>query len=243
MGHDSYGHAAPCSTPLLRQRRGVDQSEFMIRLAIVAGIRLYREGLAQVLGRSPHFEITATAARPEEVLPSLAELRPDVVLLDMAMPDSLPAVQAIVEAVPGLRIVALAVADEDDQVLACAEAGVAGYVPRAASLEDLVAVIQSVTRGETICSPRVAASLLRRVAMLAAGRAGLPLAVLTGREREILRLIDRGLSNKEIARDLGIEVATVKNHVHNILEKLKVHRRGEAAARMRGAGSLRLASS
>src|SRR3989442_14420593 len=98
----------------------------MTRLAIVAGIRLYREGLAQVLGRSPHFEITATAARPEEVLPSLAELRPDVVLLDMAMPDSLPAVQAIVEAVPGLRTVALAVAEEDDQGLACPGGGGAG---------------------------------------------------------------------------------------------------------------------
>src|SRR2546425_12759230 len=110
----------------------------------------------------------------------------------MAMPDSLPAVQAIVEAVPGLRIVALAVADEDDQVLACAEAGVAGYVPRAAALEGLVAVIQSVTPGETICSPRVAAGPLRRVGMLAARRGGLAPPGPTGRRRGIPRLLGRG---------------------------------------------------
>ena len=132
-------------------------------------------------------------------------------------------------------MVALGVADADDHVLGCAEAGVAGYVPRDASLDDLVAVIESAFRGEAICSPRIAGSLLRRIATLAAGQNGtMPLAHLTGREREIVRLIDRGLSNKEIARDLGIEVATVKNHVHNILEKLQVRRRGEAAARMRG---------
>ena len=85
------------------------------------------------------------------------------------------------------------------------------------------------------------ASLLRRVAALAAGNGGgLPRAQLTSREREIVGLIDRGLSNKEIARDLGIEVATVKNHVHNILEKLQVHRRGEAAARVRGIATRRV---
>src|SRR2546425_11784271 len=111
----------------------------------------------------------------------------------MAMPDSLAAVQAIVEAVPGLRIVALAVADEDDQVLACAEAGVAGYVPRAGSLGDLVAVIQSVTPGETICSPRVAGSLLRRVAMLAAGRAGVPPPGVPGCRRRVPRASHPGL--------------------------------------------------
>src|SRR5439155_827652 len=106
---------------------------------------------------------------------------------------------------------------------------------REASIDDLVTVIESVARGEAICSPRVAAGLLRRVAALAAGHGGdLPRAQLTNREREIVRLIDNGLSNKEIARALGIEVATVKNHVHNILEKLQVHRRGEAAARVRG---------
>jgi DNA-binding NarL/FixJ family response regulator len=95
----------------------------------------------------------------------------------------------------------------------------------------LVATLESATRGEALFSPRMAASLLRRVAALAATQPSPSAQVrLTPRERDIMRLLDEGLSNKEIAQRLGIEVATVKNHVHNILEKLQVHRRGEAAA-------------
>lgn len=208
----------------------------MIRVAIVADTRLYREGLAQVLGRDSRISVVATVARHDEALASLPAVQADVVLVDMATPDSCRLVRAMLDRVPHARVIALGVAEDGDDVLGCAEAGVAGYVPREASIEDLVAAVESVARGEAICSPRVAASLLRRVAALAATHEGaLPLAHLTIREREIIRLIDDGLSNKEIARHLGIEVATVKNHVHNILDKLQVHRRGEAAARMRGA--------
>lgn len=206
----------------------------MIRVAIVGDTRLYREGLAQVLGRDLRVRVVATAARRDDALQSLSDLCVDVVLLDMAMPNSLGALRSIVERVPQGRVIALGVAEDGNEVLDCAETGAAGYVPREASLEDLVTVIESVARGEAICSPRVAASLLRRVAALASGRGGEGLAgQLTNRERDVIRLIDRGRSNKEIARELGIEVATVKNHVHNILEKLQVHRRGEAAARVR----------
>ncbi len=213
----------------------------MIRVAIVADTRLYREGLAQVLSRDSRICVAATVARRDEALASLPDLQADVVLVDMAMPESLGALRAIVERVPDGRVIAIGVLEDDDEVLSCAEVGAAGYVPREASLDDLVTVIESVARGEAICSPRVTASLLRRVAALAAGNGGgLPRAQLTSREREIVGLIDRGLSNKEIARDLGIEVATVKNHVHNILEKLQVHRRGEAAARVRGIATRRV---
>jgi len=109
-------------------------------------------------------------------------------------------------------------------------------VPRAASVEDLVAALESVGRGELLCSAQTAAALLRRVAALAAGRSApaQPLSNLTRREREIGGLLEAGLSNKDIAVQLGIEVATVKNHVHNVLEKLQVHRRGQAAARLQG---------
>jgi two-component system, NarL family, nitrate/nitrite response regulator NarL len=208
----------------------------MIRVAIVADTRLYREGLAQVLNRDSRLSVVATAARQEDALAALPQLEADVILVDMAMPDGRSVVRVILERAPLGRVIALGVVEDDDDVLGCVEAGVAGYVPREASIDDLVTVIESVARGEAICSPRVAGSLLRRVAALAAGRGGeLPRAHLTTREREIIRLIDQGLSNKEIASDLGIEVATVKNHVHNILEKLQVHRRGEAAARVRGA--------
>jgi DNA-binding NarL/FixJ family response regulator len=208
----------------------------MIRVAIVADTRLYRDGLALVLGGDLRISVVGTAAHRDQALASLPDLNPDVVLVDMGMPDSPAALRAIVERVPRSGVIALGVVEEDDDVLGCAEAGAAGYVPREASLDDLVHVIESVVRGEAICSPRVAATLLRRVAVLAAGGGpGLPRGSLTRREREIVRLIDDGLSNKEIARTLGIEVATVKNHVHNILEKLQVNRRGEAAARVRSA--------
>ncbi|HEX7241600.1 MAG TPA: response regulator transcription factor, partial [Longimicrobiaceae bacterium] len=125
------------------------------------------------------------------------------------------------------------IVETEDVVLACAEAGVSGYVSRGASLDDLVGALRSVARGELVCSPHIAGSLFRRVAALSERREASPAAVLTPREREILGLIDQGLSNKEISRRLRIELSTVKNHVHNLLEKLQVSRRGAAAACLR----------
>lgn len=206
----------------------------MIKLLIVADIRLYREGLAGVLDRQDQFRVAGTAADAEGAFTELRGGQPDVVLVDMAMPDGLETARAIIDLAPAVKVVALSVAETERDVLACAEAGMAGYVPRQGSLADLIAALECAARGEALCSPRVAAGLLRRVAALAATQPkGLAQAHLTAREREILQLLDGGLANKEIAQRLGIEVATVKNHVHNILEKLQVHRRGEAAARAR----------
>jgi len=206
----------------------------MIRLGIVADIRLYREGLAECLGQRDGFEVVCTASTPVQAWVEVSELHPDIVLVDMAIGGSRAALLHIMELAPGTPIVALGVAELEGDVLACAEAGVAGYVPRDGSIEDLVAAIQCAARGELLCTPRMAGSLLRRVAALAAEQGHRPPALtLTGREREVVLLIDQGLSNKDIARQLGIEVATVKNHVHNLLEKLQVHRRSEAAARHR----------
>ncbi len=221
------------------QAGGVGQGT-VIRVAIVADIRLYREGLARVLERQPNISVVATAATGDGALAPLLQLGPDVILIDKAMPDSLAAMRRVAVAAPGAKVVSLSVREgegEDDRdVLASAEAGAIAYVPREASLEDLVAVIECAVRGEAVCSPRVAGALLRRIAALATdGRSDRVPAHLTNREREIMGLIDEGLSNKEIAKRLRIEVATVKNHVHNILEKLQVHRRGEAAARVRAA--------
>jgi len=208
----------------------------VIRVAIVADIRLYREGLAQVLERHPNISVVGTAAGTNGPVASVSDVAPDVVLIDMVMPDSLAVVRRMVAAAPGVKVVSVGVGDDEHDVVASAEAGAVGYVPREGSLEDLVAVIECAARGEAVCSPRIAGALLRRVATLASDRVHGPVeGPLTGREREIMRLIDDGLSNKEIATRLCVEVATVKNHVHNILEKLQVHRRGEAAARVRGA--------
>jgi two-component system, NarL family, nitrate/nitrite response regulator NarL len=181
--------------------------------------------------------IAGTAASRAGVVAHVAEAPPDVVLLDVAMPESLETVRALAAAPTPVKTVVFAVSDSDADLLACAEAGVAGYVPRDGSLQDLVATLESVARGEVLCSPRLAAALFRRVAALAAGRPAAPAdpagELLTPREREIVELIDLGLSNKEIASRLSIGSATVKNHVHNLLEKLGATRRGEAAARVR----------
>jgi DNA-binding NarL/FixJ family response regulator len=207
----------------------------MIRVLVVAGIRFYREGIAAALAADARFEVAGTAATAAQAAAELDRHAPDVVLLDLAGDDGAGTVRAFVDSAPGTQVVALGVTEADDHVLPLVEAGVAGYVTREASVDDLLATVASVAAGETICSPRMTATLLRRVALLARDRR--PAAgngrELTRREREIVDLIDEGLSNKEIAARLRIELATVKNHVHNILDKLQVHRRGEAAAAVR----------
>jgi DNA-binding NarL/FixJ family response regulator len=214
--------------------RGVTNE--MVRILIVAEVRLFREGLALMLDAEPDFHVTATASSAEEAVHAVRDTTPDVALVDMAIRGNASLVRALVAAVPDTRVVALAVPEIEREVLACAEAGVAGYVTRDASVKDVVAAVESAARGEVLCSPRMVATLFDRIAALALERS--PVSVesrLTARELEILDLIDQGLSNKEIARRLTIGLSTVKNHVHNILDKLNVNRRGDAVARRREA--------
>ncbi len=203
-----------------------------IRILIVSSIRLYREGLAQVLGRVEGIDVVGVVPGRREAVDGIRGQAPDIVLLDMATPESHRTARDVRDMTPDIPVVALGVAELEGDVLACAEAGVAGYLTREGSLEDLVATVENAARGELLCSPRIARGLFRRLATLAADHEpDLLQARLTSRERQIAHLIEQDLSisNKEIAGRLGIEVATVKNHVHNLLEKLNVHRRIEAA--------------
>ena len=206
-----------------------------IRVLIVSDVRLFRDGLALVLGReSDEIASIGQASDVATAAAAVRETEPDVVLLDGAMADAAWAVAELTAADRDARVVVLSVRENELEVIEYAEAGVAGYVTRDADAAVLCQTIEAVDRGETLCSPQLAALLLRRVASLASERAGAHVhAHLTVRELEVVALIDRGLSNKEIAQALGIEVATVKNHVHNILDKLGVHRRAEAAAALR----------
>jgi two-component system, NarL family, nitrate/nitrite response regulator NarL len=207
----------------------------MIDVIIVAEVRLYREGLAQALQHVDSLRVVATAARSAQLRAALAAQPHAVVLLDVAGIDGADAALALLALNPLTRIVALGIADREADIIACSEAGVAGYVTRDESIAQLVATIQSVARDELQCSPRIAAALNRRVAALASERRAIALPNrLSRREMEVVSLIDQGLSNREIARRLCIELATAKNHVHNILEKLGVRRRAEAAAWVRG---------
>lgn len=209
----------------------------MCRLVISAEIGVYADGLALGLEHHGH-RVAATTTDAVRTLRAVREEDPEVLLLDMTMPAALATLRVIAGEHPQVRVLALAIEETEDMVIACAEAGVAGYVPRDVSVADVAEIVRDAASGVAACSPRIAARLLHRVAVLAAGRtAADPQAEagLTPRESQILALIDEGLSNKHIARDLCIEVATVKNHVHNILNKLQVSRRGEAAAVIRSA--------
>ncbi len=210
----------------------------MIRVLVISGICLYREGLAEMLDRTGAISVVASASDVAEGLAlwnGLGEA-PDVILLDTAPVDADISIRALLNALPDVRVVALAVPNHETEIVAVAEAGIAGFVTSDASVAELVAAIESVARGESLCTPSVAAALMRRLASLARSWADAdPIEPLTRREREILGLIDDGLSNKQIAQRLRIELPTVKNHVHHILGKLGVHRRAEAAALARAA--------
>jgi two-component system nitrate/nitrite response regulator NarL len=208
-----------------------------IPVLLVSDVKLLRDGLMLVTAGTSAIRVVGTAATLGEAEGALKTLRPAVVLLDMSIPDGVEIASGVRRADPVVGIIAFAAASDDDAQLACVEAGITGFVPREGGLRELVEATVKVVHGEIFCSPQVIGSTFRRLAELsAAGRgtaAGAP--VVSARERQIVDLIDRGLSNKEIAARLQIGLATVKNHVHNILEKLQVARRGEVAARLRQA--------
>lgn len=200
----------------------------MIRIFIAADIRLYREGLADVLARTATVNVIGLGTSEPDVVPRIVELGPDVVLLDIGTSQSYTTACELQHTAPEIPIVALGINNSEGELLKCAEAGIIGYVTHDAPLKDLIPVIEGAARGEAICSPRFARTLVRKLSALAVDRQPDPPQVrLTEREREIVALLEQDLSNKEIASRLHVEVATVKNHVHNLLEKLSVHRRSE----------------
>ena len=210
-----------------------DARDELPRVLIVSDVRLYREGLAAALAGLGQLSIIAAVAGSDLTLACLAHFGPDVVLLDIALSGCL-GLPAALSPEPPVRFIAFAVSEADDEVLACAEAGFSGYVGKNGSAEDLVLIIKGSLCGEVLCPPQIAGALFRRLAAFANSHRPDPIiSGLTRRELEVVELVDQGDSNKEIARRLRIAPATVKNHVHNILGKLQVHRRAEAAASIR----------
>ena len=205
---------------------------------VLIAVRLYRDGLADALTRDPRFRVVGSAGAFQDARAQLESLPrpPDVVLVDLGLPERAGITRVLHAGWPSACIVALAVAEADDEVLLWAEAGVTGLVSRDARLSEVLEAVEAAARHEVLVTPAMAAVLLRRVASLAGQRGVGDCPVLTQREREIVRLIGLSLSNKEIAATLRIELSTVKNHVHNILEKLQVRRRADvvSAARVRG---------
>jgi two-component system, NarL family, nitrate/nitrite response regulator NarL len=204
-----------------------------IRVLVATHIRLYCEGLERVLRESPELALIGTACSAAEAIEQVYKLGADVALLDMAMAGAFAVAKEVARGGSHSKIVALGMPDDETQVLSCAQIGIAGYVTRDGSVEDVVAAIKAAARGEVHCSPKIAGSLFRRIAALSAERSGRTVSgALTAREAQILKLVQEGMSNKMISRNLGIELPTVKNHVHSILVKLGVHRRAEAISLM-----------
>jgi two-component system, NarL family, nitrate/nitrite response regulator NarL len=200
-----------------------------IEVFVLIPVRLYREGIADAVERDPRFHLTGGAATLAAARPLLEALPrpPDITLIDLALPEGTNVARALRLGWPSAGIVAVAVGEADEDVVQWAEAGVSGLVSREATLGELLDAIEAAAKDEVLTSPAVTAALLRRAASVPR-ETRRDAAALTRREREIVRLISRGLSNKQIAYSLRIELATVKNHVHNILEKLRVARRAEA---------------
>jgi two-component system, NarL family, nitrate/nitrite response regulator NarL len=208
------------------------------RIFVLSDVRLCREGLAWSLSQRPEVEMVGAAAPSAAALAQVASSAPTAVLLDFAMAEALDLSKELNRLIPEVKVIAFAASEVDDELIACAEAGIVGFVTRDASVDDLVDAIWNALRGEVICSARVSGLLFQRVAALSgATQAPSNMRPLTRRECEIAKLVNEGMSNKEIARSLRIASATVKNHVHNILEKLQVSRRSAAAAILRGAVS------
>jgi two-component system nitrate/nitrite response regulator NarL len=204
---------------------------------IVSDIRLYREGLSELLVREAQIAAVAAAANEWDALDRIRSKEPpDLVVFDMAMKDGIAVARAVSRSGFDGQTLALTVANSEQDVMACLEAGVTGYVTREAGLSEVIAAFETVVRGGMLCSPQIAAALRRRVQSFTAPP-GDEAATLTAREREVVVLLDRGLSNKEIARELCVEVATAKNHVHNVLEKLSIRSRSQVSARIRWSGS------
>jgi two-component system nitrate/nitrite response regulator NarL len=201
------------------------------RVFIVSDVRLHREGLAALLRECPSIEVLG-AISEQEALNAPPASATEVALLDLLSPGDSEIVRVLRETDAGIRIVAVGVRETASEVLACAAAGMDGYVPMDAGLGDVVTAIENAVRGELACSPKVAASLYHSVGFPDFSKAVIS-NNLTLRELQVADLINRGCPTKEIAWRLGVQPCTAKNHVRNILQKLQVRRRGQAVAKLR----------
>lgn len=200
----------------------------LIATAVVSPVRIHRESLVETLESVTGVEVVASVRIWQQLAAAPTVGEPNVVVLDGVDATSGPeAVRALSRTFPGSHVLVLGL--PETEIVHCAEAGMAGYVTPEGSARDLAQALEAVMRGELECPARVAASLARRVAVLAADQhsAETPKR-LTQREIQILSLLSQGFANKEIASTLCIEPATVKNHVHNLLAKLKLHSRAQA---------------
>lgn len=198
-----------------------------VRVMLVDDHAVVREGLRAFLQLQPDIEVVSEAAGGAAAVEAAAAARPDVVLMDLLMPegDGVEAIRGLATAAPGTRVLVLSSFTDDEKVFAAMQAGAAGYLLKDVEPDQLAAAIRDVHRGRPALHPDVAARLMRRVAE----PAGPDVEELTPREREVLQLVVEGFANKQIARRLRITEKTVKTHVSSVLQKLGVPDRTSAA--------------
>jgi two-component system, NarL family, nitrate/nitrite response regulator NarL len=199
-----------------------------IRILVADDHPLFREGVVHSLAAEPDLAVVGQAASGEEALRLARDLLPDVVLLDVAMPGwgGLATAEKLATACPAIKVVMLTVVEDEDKLLAAFSAGARGYVLKGVSARELAAVVRGVDRGEVYVSPSLAAGIL---VALTHGRPADPLGELTERERDILKLVGRGMTNREIGDHVHLSEKTIKHYITNILQKLQVRSRVEAA--------------
>jgi DNA-binding NarL/FixJ family response regulator len=211
--------------------RGTDP----IRVLIVDDHALFRRGLEMVLAEEADIELVGEASDGAEAVEKAGEALLDVVLMDIRMPRSsgIEACRAMKEIVPSTKIVMLTISDEEEDLFEAIRAGASGYLLKDIPYDEVADVVRAVHGGQSLINPSMAAKLLTEFAALAkrdeSERAEqVPAPRLTDREIEVLKLVARGMNNRDIAKELFISENTVKNHVRNILEKLQIHSRMEA---------------
>ncbi|MFI5100724.1 MAG: response regulator [Actinomycetes bacterium] len=203
-----------------------------IRVLVVDDHALFRRGLEMVLAQESDIEVVGEAGDGAEAVEKAADLLPDVVLMDVRMPrrSGIEACTAIKDVAPSTRIIMLTISDEEGDLYEAIKAGATGYLLKEISIDEVATAIRAVAGGQSLISPSMASKLLTEFATLIKreDRQQVPVPRLTDRELEVLRLVARGLNNKDVAKQLYISENTVKNHVRNILEKLQLHSRMEA---------------
>jgi two-component system NarL family response regulator len=210
----------------------VPPTDECIRVLICDDHALFRRGLMMVLEEEDDIEVLAEAANGAEAVELAQALAPDVVLMDVRMPrmDGITATGLILEAIPTANVIMLTVSDEEDDLFEAMKAGAAGYLLKEISIEEVGRSVRAVHQGQRLVTPSLATKLITEFAGIARRGAarGLEAPQLTPRELDVLRHVAEGASNRAIGAQLGISENTVKNHVRNILEKLRLHSRMEA---------------